>query len=225
MKLTLKIPTAVIALLLVIGCAGTTPKDMPRSGFLTDYSGFHSDLMEAADWIYINTETDFKAYDKLMIHHVTYFFKEDSEYRGIQSDQLNELTEIIHSTLLTALSNVYTFTDKAGKGTMRLRLAVTDLVPSRPVAGTVTTVISSIVDEGSPRKEVKAYIDTKSISIEAELLDSLTNERLAAVIDQKVAQKHKLGKSVQKWGHTKEMFKQWTDTFRKRIYRLKHKKY
>jgi hypothetical protein len=75
-------------------------------------------------------------------------------------------------------------------------LAVTDLVPSKPVAGTVTTVISSIVDQGSPRKEVKAYIDTKSISIEAELLDSLTNERLAAVTDQKVAQKHKLGKSA-----------------------------
>jgi hypothetical protein len=120
---------------------------------------------------------------------------------------------------------VYAITDKAGKGTMRLRLAVTDLVPSKPVAGTVTTVISSIVAEGSTKKEVKAYIDTKSISIDAELLDSLTNERLAAVIDQKVAQKHKLGKSAQKWGHAREMFKQWTDTFRRRIHRLKHKRY
>ncbi len=221
----IKILIVVFSLLLMIGCAGTTPKDMPRSGFLTDYSGFHFDPMEAADWIYINTETDFKAYDKLMIHHVTYFFKEDTEYRGIQSDQLNELTEIIHSALLMALSDVYTITDKAGKGTIRLRLAVTDLVPSKPVAGTVTTVISSIVAEGSPRKEVKAYIDTKSISIEAELLDSLTNERLAAVIDQKVAQKHNLGKSVQKWGHAKEMFEQWTQTFRRRIHRLKHKRY
>jgi hypothetical protein len=181
--------------------------------------------MEAADWIYVNTETDFKAYDKLMIHHVTYFLKEDTEYRGIQSYQLNELTEIIHSALLMALSDVYTITDKPGKGTMRLRLAVTELVPSKPVAGTVTTVISSIVTEGSTKKEVKAYIDTKSISIEAELLESLTNERLAAVIDQKVAQKHKLGKSAQKWGHTREMFNQWMQTFRRRLHRLSYKRY
>jgi hypothetical protein len=124
-----------------------------------------------------------------------------------------------------ALSDVYTITDKAGKGTMRLRLAVTDLVNSKPVAGTVTTVISSIAAEGSTKKEVKAYIDTKSISIEAELLDSLTDERLAAVIDQKVAQKHKLGKSAQKWGQAKEMFTQWTETFRRRMYRLSHKRY
>jgi hypothetical protein len=72
------------------------------------------------------------------------------------------------------------------------------------------------VAQGSTKKEVKAYIDTKSISIEAELLDSLTNERLAAVIDQKAAQK---------WGHAREMFRQWTDTFRRRVYRLKHKRY
>jgi hypothetical protein len=221
----IKILISFISLLLVIGCAGKTPKDMPQSGFLSEYTGFHFDPMESADWIYINTKTDFKAYDKLMIHHVTYFFKEDAEYKGIQSDQLNELTEIINSTLLMALSDVYTITDKAGKGTMRLRLAVTDLVTTRPVAGTFTTVISSIVDEKSPRKEVKAYIDTKSISIEAELLDSLTNERLAAVIDQKVAQKHKLDKSVQKWGHAKDMFRQWTDNFRRRVYRLKYKRY
>jgi hypothetical protein len=213
------------SLLLVMGCAGKTPKDMPQSGFLTDYSGFHFDPMEAADWIYVNIETDFKAYDKLMIHHVTYFLKEDSEYRGIQSDQLNELTEIIHSALLMALSDVYTITDKAGKGTMRLRLAVTDLVPSKPVAGTVTTVISSFMGQDSLKEEVKEYIDTKSISIEAELLDSLTNERLAAVIDQKVAQKHRVDKSAQKWGHAKNMFEQWMETFRKRIYRLRHKRY
>jgi hypothetical protein len=97
----IKILISVISLLLVMGCAGKTIKDMPQSGFLTDYSGFHFDPMEAVDWIYVNTETDFKSYDKLMIHHVTYFLKEDTEYRGIQSDQLNELTEIIHSTLLT----------------------------------------------------------------------------------------------------------------------------
>ena len=151
----IKIVMVVFSLLLVIGCAGKPPKDMPQSGFLTDYSRFHFDPMEAADWIYINIETDFKAYDKLMIHHVTYFFKEDAEYRGIQSDQLNELTEIIHSALLMAMSDVYTLTDKPGKGTMRLRLAVTDLVPSKPVAGTFSTLITTILDEGSPKKKSK----------------------------------------------------------------------
>ena len=220
-----KILSVVFSLLLLNGCAGKTPKDMPQSGFLTDYSGFHFDPMEAADWIYINTRMDFKAYDKLMIHHVTYFLKEDTEYRGIQSDQLNELTEIIHTALLMALSELYTITVKPGKGTMRLRLAVTDLVPRNPVAGTFTSAITGILEEGVAKTEVKAYIDTKSISIEVELLDSLTNERLVAVIDQKVAQKHKLVKSARRWGHARDMFEQWTDTFRRRVYRLKHKKY
>ena len=217
-----KISMAVLTLLLVFGCSGTTIKDMPQSGFLSDYSGFHFDPDEPVDWIYINTETDFKAYDKLMIHHVTYFFKEDTKYKGIQSDQLNELTDIIHSSLLMALSDIYTITDTAGKGTMRLRLAVTDLVPSKTVTGTITTALTSIAEQDSPQKQVKAYLDTKSISIEAELLDSLTDERLAAVIDQKVAQKHKLGKSAEKWGQTKDMFRLWTENFRRRMYRLSH---
>lgn len=47
--------------------------------------------------------------------------------------------------------------------------------------------------------------------MEAELLDSTTNERIAAAIDWRPAPKYKVIKGIQKWEQTKDAFTFWAE--------------
>ncbi len=72
---------------------------------------------------------------------MVFYFKEDSEYKGIHPDEIQELTEAFNEAFIDALNDADPFTDTPGPDVMRVRIAVTDLKPSKPAAGTVTTII------------------------------------------------------------------------------------
>jgi hypothetical protein len=60
-----------------------------ESGFLTDYSQLsQDDPLKSADWLYINKNVVFGAYDKIILKHVSFFLKPDAEYNGIQADEM-----------------------------------------------------------------------------------------------------------------------------------------
>jgi hypothetical protein len=50
--------------------------------------------------------------------------------------------------------------------------------------------------------------------MEAEFLDSQTNERLGAAIDTKAGEKYKVVKGMDKWGHAKDAFNFWAKRLR-----------
>lgn len=227
MKVGLKGLSAIaigLVLSLAVGCA--TKQTMPRSGFLTDYSGLtQEDPMGYADWTYINDKANFRAYDKIMIDHVVFFLKEDAEYKGFDADETKELADVFHKAIVDALADAYVITDETGPEVMRLRLAVTDLVPGKPVIGTMTTIIPvglavDLIKKGAGGE----HIGTGEVSVEVELLDSQTGERLGAAIDHKAGAKYKVHKTVTKWGHAKDMFNQWAKNLRKRLDKLSGRK-
>ena len=51
-------------------------------------------------------------------------------------------------------------------------------------------------------------------SLEAELLDSQTNERVAAVIDRRAGARHNVLEGMHRWGHTKDAFEFWAKRLR-----------
>ena len=164
-----------VAMTIRSGCA--TSQKVPQSGFLTDYSGLkQEDPLNVADWLYVNKEAVFGAYDKIMLDHVVFYFKEDADYKGIHADELQELTDAYHKAMVEALSDVYTFTDTPGPGVMRVRAAITDLVPSKPGRGTLTTVIPVGLAFSFVKKGVTGtHIGVGEVAFEAELLDSETD--------------------------------------------------
>ena len=219
MKTTLR-----TALILMIGFAviivsiGATSKKMPISGFLTDYSLLKEDPEGLVQWKYFKDGANFGAYDKIIIDHATFFFKEDSDYKGIHPTELTELAQNLHKAFLVTLARAYSFTDKPGPGTMRVRLAITDLVPGKPGTGVMTTVVPFGLAASFIKKAVTgSHIGMAQISGEAELVDSQTGEILAAAIDNKMGQKQKLGKSFTKWGQIEVIFNGWAENFSKRL--------
>jgi hypothetical protein len=60
-----------------------------------------------------------------------------------------------------------------------------------------------------------SYIGVGLASMEAELLDSMTNERIGAVIDTKAAGQFELTDERTTWQHTQNAFKFWAQRLRK----------
>jgi hypothetical protein len=222
MKSTLKIILAIViscTLINVAGCAGK-PK-INQSGFLKDYSYFREDPEELVNWLYIKEGASLGAYDKMIIDHVTFFFKEDADYKGIHPEELIELAKYFHTAFLEALTGAYSFVDKPGSGTLRLRMAVTNLVPGKPVSGTLTTIMPPSLIASHIKKAVTgSHIGMGGVTVEAELVDSQTKEVLTAGIGIKTGKKYKISKSFTKWGQVEEIFNAQAKIFRERLDKL-----
>ena len=127
-KTTMAILAMTIGLCFITGTLWAAEKEMPRSGFLHDYSTLTSDdPMKVVDWVYIKEDTDWKSYNKMMLDDVVFFIAEDADYKGFEAKELADLGTAFHQAFIMNLAGAFEFTDKPGPGVMRLRLAVTNL--------------------------------------------------------------------------------------------------
>ena len=155
------------------------------SGFLENYLTFEKG----------KKGVDFKKYNSIMLDQVVFYFKKDSDYKGIHPDEIQELTEAFNKAFIDVLKDAYPLTDTPAQDVMRICIAITDIEPSKPGVGTVTTIIPvglavNLVKKGAGGD----YIGIGSASMEAELLDSVSNERICVAIDEKPGGKFDLGK-------------------------------
>ena len=225
MKTTFRILLVIMigcAFTMAIGCA-STPKG--PSGFLTNYSKLKEDPEGYLQSMYVKDGVSLAAYDKIIVDYMTFFFKEDADYKGIHMDDLSELAQHFHNAFVEALTGAYSFTSEPGPGTLRLRIAITDLVPGKPVSGTMTTIMPPGLIASHIKKAITgAHIGMGQVSGESELIDSQTGEILAQAIDTKTGKKYKITKSFTKWGQVKDIANDWARSFRRRLDKLSGRK-
>jgi hypothetical protein len=198
-----------IVLAMTFGCA---TQKTARSGFLESYPAFEPGPKGGADFVYLKKDVDFTSYDKVMMDHVVFYFSEDAKYKGIHADEMKELADSFHKAFAEALANAYPLVDKPGTGVMRIRTAITDLVPSKPGLSGVTTVVPiglaiDLVKSGAGG----GHTGVGQASMEVEFLDSMTNERIAAAVDTKPGDKLE---GLTKWGAAKGAFEFWAKRLR-----------
>ncbi len=205
-----------MVLVLMLGFALTTAagcakeKHFTPSGFLKDYPYFSPGPKGGVDFVYFKEGVDFRSYDKIMMDEVAFYFEDDALYKGIYADDLKELEDAFHQAMAEAFKGGYPLVEQPGPGIMRLRVAITDVVPSKPVLNTITTIVPVGLAISHIKKGITGtHTHVGQASMEMELLDSQTNEQIAAAIDTKAAEKYKVFKGMSKWGHTKEVFKIW----------------
>jgi hypothetical protein len=166
----------------------------------------------------MNKNANFGAYNRIILEEVTFFLKEDAKYKGIKADEMKELSNTLTEALVEALSESYSFASKPGPGVMRLRIALTNLVPSEPVTGTVTSVIPVGIAISSVKKVATgSHVGMGEAAFEAELLDSQTGEQLAAAVDARTGAKYRVDKSLSKWGQVKQVFSFWAEDLKNRL--------
>lgn len=118
---------------LLFGCTGRP--EVTNSGFLRDYSQLkpHPDVKDAM--LYENPVKSLKGYDKFMVDPVLVHFAPDTEGTAIDPDDLKELTDYFHASVVKALteSKHYQAVSAAGSGVARLRIAITGIKKGIPV--------------------------------------------------------------------------------------------
>ncbi len=191
---------------------GCTSKQIKHSGFMESYPEFRPGPNGGADFVYTREGVDFSVYHNIMMDHVVFYFRDDSKNKEIHPDELSELSEIFHKAVVESLGDAYPLVNKPGTDVMRLRIAITDVDASNPGMGAVSTVMPvglalSIVKKGVTGK----HTGVGSASIEVEILDSITNERIGAAIDTRPGGKIE---SFSKWGAVEGAFEFWAKRLR-----------
>lgn len=204
---------SILICLLLLIAAGCAPKTK-YSGFMDSYPEFKSGK-KGVDRVWVKEGVDFSKYDKIMMDYVEFRLSKDSKDSGIRPDEMRELSDLFHRAMVDALGNKYTFVSKPGPDVLRVRPAITGVYTSKPGLNAITAVVPVGLTISIVKKGVTgSHTFVGGASMEMELVDSMTNKRVAAAIDKKTAEKYKIFKGMVEWGHAEDAFKFWAKRFR-----------
>lgn len=211
-----KVVLCLMGLILVAGCATTDsakPGSAPspaKAGFL---EGYYDKLTPGPEggvklrWV--KPGVDFAQYNKVMLDSVVFFFADDSEYQGMDPQQLKELADNFNRQIVATLKDRYPVVADPGPDVIRVRFAVTDLKQSRPGISAVTSVVPvgigiSLLKKGA----TDSWTGSGATGAEFMALDTRTNEVIAAAKDERSAG---FTERFTKWGSAEEAFKFWAE--------------
>jgi hypothetical protein len=202
-------------LFIASGCASKKPH---YSGFLDHYPEFKPGPKGGVDLVYLKDGADFKKYNKVMLDHIIFFTDPEARFKGVEANELKKLEVSFHSALKNELEKEYPYVsypivNEPGPDVMKLRVAVTTLNPGRPVVcGAAMALLPISLTVGEVDQAITGKnIGTGNATIEAEMLDSMTNERIAAAIDNYNGTKDSC---IEKEGLAHEAFAFWAARLR-----------
>lgn len=212
-----KLVVLMMGMMVLSGCAATTTETPRQSGFLGEYSQKLEPGTEEGGprLMWIKPGVDFSKYDKVMFEYVTFVLAEDSEYKGIDANEFKELADMATQTFVDTIRQSYPVVVQPGPDVLQVRVAITGLKQSSPGMSTVTTIVPiglavSLVKKGSGG----AWTGSGETTAEMMILDSMTNEVLAAGEDSRSAE---FSERFTKWGSAEDAFEFWATRFTKRL--------
>ena len=149
---------AAVVLTMFGGCETAPPvQEMPTTGFLSNYSGFRR--ISNTSFRYVNPEYDLANYARFIVEPVELIFDQQTKAEIQNWDNLEKLRAYMRRTFIDTLEPRYTAVGtRPGPGVARIRMALTN------------------VEKAEPFK-------LGGVSMELEVLDTQTNEQIAALIE------------------------------------------
>ena len=199
----------------VVSCAASRGRrrgEAPESGFLRDYSQLESSKDWPAREVYFNPNAQWSRYKSIQIDTVTLWANKDTDKLSAEDQQM--LTDTLYTALHEELSQYFEISDHAGPDTIRLRAALTQSKGAKTALRGISSIHPGTLLLGSA---VGLSLDTANsvgtATLEVELLDAATNERLAACVDQRAGTKAWFliapKRTFTKWGDVKAIDSYW----------------
>jgi len=194
------------------GCAATRGRRAAPepSGFLGDYSQLRENKDYPAALVYVNPNVQWSRYNSIELDSVT-LWASQAEGGRISDKEKQMLADTLFTELYEELDKYFVLTRSAGLNTLRLRVALTQAKGANVPLRTVTTVIPQARLIGTA---ISLGVDTAatvgSATVEMEVLDSITDRRLAAAVDQRAGTKVLFAKrAYTTWGDVEEACDRW----------------
>jgi hypothetical protein len=183
-----------------------------HAGFLKDYSQLQSQEGYQAKEVYINPQAAWSRYNAVYIDSVALWVSDPSKAPSQEDQQM--LTDMLYKSLADKVGEKFKLADRPGPGVIRVRAALTQAKGAKVALNAITTVIPQlrvVATLGGVAADSATLVG--SASVEAELLDSVTNERLAAAIDA-VAGTKGLLRAFSKWADVQNACDRWAERMR-----------
>lgn len=116
---------------------------------------------------------------------------------AINHDEFHELHNYFLASVTEKLAPEFAIVKEPGPDVLRIRPAITRIDRANPLLNVVTTAA------------VFAPLDMGGASIEVEFLDSMTGERLAAMVETKSGTPFQVIASLNQFGHAKNAMDDW----------------
>ncbi len=201
-----------IMVLIIVGCATTEQApNAQMSGFLGDYTQFHRGKGGQAEYVYRDINVDFSKYQKVILEPVQLWAAENSEsaLNSLSKEDQQLIVDYLYVSLSDAFKRDYVIVNEPGPDVMKVRCAITEAKATSPVK----EILSTVTPYGLGISYAKHFmLGTHSgvgvVSVEGELLDSVTGQRLAAVVDRRAGTKS-LADKYTRWGDVQDAFSFW----------------
>ena len=213
-------PVLIVALvaftLTAVACAGTrgrrsAPKE---SGFLRDYSQLSEREGAAAKLSYINPRAQWSSYDAIWIESVSMWA--NSETSKVTPEDRQMLTDFFYKALHDELSKDFRIADGPGPGVLQFRAALTQAKGANVPLKAITTIVPQLkLASMAVGTGADIVVTVGEATVEAEVLDSMTKERLAAAVDQQAGKKWYT--QLKTWSDVKSACEHWSNALRERL--------
>ncbi len=203
--------------LCILGLSACAPKPPVKpSGYLGDYSEFQPAADGSNALRYVKPGLDLARYHKAIIDPVAVALSAESAGQAVNPAELMALSDYMHDALVIALRGAYPVVEEPGEDVLRVRVALTDVIPTKPVRNTIgTLLVPARVVSAAKRAITGTDLFVGQVAIEAEVLDSQTGVRLMALVDRKAGDKFSLKRGTTTWGHVTKAFREWAVGFRR----------
>lgn len=186
---TLRLYLVGLLIVVLAGCAST--RQPPHSGFLGNYPNFVPSQRARGAYVWIRPGKKISGYYNFIIDPVTVYLDPDATGRGVDPAELHKLADYFRNQMITKIlsSGAYKVVEQPGDGVLRIRAALTDVMPTK-LGG------------------------VGGASMEAEFIDTGLKERIAAVIATRRGNPVSVGDDSSKWRQTQEVLSKWAQLLR-----------
>jgi hypothetical protein len=204
---------ALVALLVLAlaGCAATrgrrgTPEP---SGFLGDYSELAPREGYEAQEVYLRPGVDWSSYTAVQIESVTLWANQEGALPDPKEQQM--LTDTLYTALTNKLGAEFALADRPGPGVVRLRAALTQAKGARVPLRTITTIVPQLrLLSAAVGLSADLAVTVGTATVEAEIEDSISGQRLAAAVDERAGNKALFTtRTFTKWGDVEAACDYW----------------
>jgi len=207
-------------------------------GFLSDYSMLQPEGGKSISYIYRDPQVDTAKYPKLLIDRIKIYLKADAESKEIDPEAMKQLADYFHAAIVKAVEGAYAVVREPGPDVLRLRVAITDLVPNQPEASVITLVVPfAWVGEsalGAAKGKLGGSPFLGEATVEMEALDSTSHQQLGAYIETRIGKKYDIDldsglekavdkgmdsymKAYETWAYTRQSMDHWAQLVRERL--------
>jgi len=207
------LPLLVAAALLALGCGAVrgrrgTPEE---SGFLRDYSQLQPREGYEAQLVYVNPRADWSRYAAVQIDSVTLWASQENV--KLSPDERQMLSDLLYKALHEKLGAEFRLSDRPGPDVLRMRAALTQAKGANVPLRTISTIVPQMLllsAAAGLSADVAKTVGTATV--EVELLDSVTGERLAAAVDQRAGTKSLFTtRTFSTWGDVEAAANFWAE--------------